>query len=247
MVKNTQPERKSFLAFTGLLPALPLLVISLAGCVVPGQQHDPSGSEQESKISVSQNIPDPDRSRLELPPVIVDGLFPVTPQPSGSTLNPGLAVVYFYDYFARHLGPLTNNKLAIKKGRPGIPILYLNHQFGRDEIFDSGTNRGVAMRMHGVLLFAETGPYTLRALSNDGLRVYLGDQIIIDDPTQHSDRYAIQAVVKIKETGWYPMMVEYFQRKGTAAIKLFWRRPGADSFEPVPAEAYAHIPGSVKQ
>jgi hypothetical protein len=68
--------------------------------------------------------------------------------------------------------------------------------------------------------------------------------MIINDPTQHSDRYAVAAVVDIKKKGWYPLKVEYFQRKGTAAIKFLWRKPGDEDFSAVTAQSYAHIPGS---
>ena len=66
--------------------------------------------------------------------------------------------------------------------------------------------------------------------------------MIIDDPAQHSDRYAIQAVVTISQAGWYPLMVEYFQRKGTASIGLFWRTPEAKDFIPVPPASFGHLP-----
>lgn len=246
MIKNTQPGRNSFLILTGLLSALLLIVISLAGCAGSENKQTPSGGESGQEFSRPQNLPVADESQLRQPPRIITDLSPLNPQPESDALVPGLSVVYFYSYFARHLNPLTKYKVSNKKGRPGQPIPFLNHQFGKSEVFHSGTNRGVAMRMHGLMRFVESGAYTFIALSNDGLRVYISGQMIIDDPTQHSDRYAIRAVARITDPGWYPVKVEYFQRKGTAAIGLFWRRPGAGSFEPVPAEAYAHIPGSVR-
>ena len=96
--------------------------------------------------------------------------------------------------------------------------------------------------MKGLIQFPTPGEYAFRALSNDGIRVYIGDVLIIEDPAQHSDRYAVQAVVTIRRAGWYPLAVEYFQRKGTASLGLFWRTPSAGDFAPVPADSYGHLP-----
>jgi hypothetical protein len=210
-------------------------------CTSSPQKPAAEDSKIKQDTSSIQKIAVPDESQLQLPPIFVTGLSLLQPQPDRSALQPGLSVTYFYDYFARHLDPLTEGKLPNRRGRPGKTIPYLNHQFGRAEVFDSGSNRGVAMRLNGFIYFSQSGKFIFRALSNDGLRIYVSDQMIIDDPAQHSDRYSIRAIVEIKESGWYPIMVEYFQRKGTATIKLFWQRPLADEFEVVPAEAYAHI------
>ena len=222
------------------------ILLGLAGCIGPEKSADGAAAEPTVADSKAKNIPVPDETQLNLPPQRFAGLLPTAPQPAAGALVPGLAIEYFHSYFFRHLDPLTNNKLAVKKGRPGKPVPFLNHQFLKNNVFDSGTNRGIAMRMRGQLRFNETGEYTFRALCNDGLRVYISERMIINDPTQHSDRYTIQALVEITEIGWYPLMIEYFQRKGTAAIKLLWRQPGDDAFQPVPAEAFAHFSGSTK-
>ena len=229
-----------------MLAALILMVLILAGCAGTGPVKTPEEGVPQAQVAIQDNMPPGDKSQLQKPPILATGLSPLNPQPADPALVPGLAVAYFYDYKARHLNSLTKGNVPNKKGTPGEPIPFLNHHFGRGEVFNSGSNRLVAMRMQGLLHFPQTGTYTLLGLSNDGLRVYLDDQRIIDDPEWHArgDQYTIGVVTEITQPGWYPMMVEYNQRKGTAAIGFFWRRPGADGFEPVPAEAYAHIPGS---
>ena len=243
-MKKNQGMRRLLFGIAGLLPALVLIVFSLAGCAGSEPMKTPREGKPQPQITLSENMPTADKSLLDKPPILVTGLSPLDPQPADTVLVPGLAVAYFYDYKHRHLNPLTNGNLPNKKGTPGEPIPFLNHHFGRDEVFNSGSNRLVAMRMQGLLHFPQTGTYTLLGLANDGLRIYLDDQRIIDDPAWHArgDQYTVGVIAKITQAGWYPMKVEYNQRKGTAAIGFFWRRPGADGFEPVPAEAYAHIP-----
>lgn len=154
-------------------------------------------------------------------------------------LQPGLLPAYYYNYFARNVGMMPKGK-----GKAGQPILELNHQFGRGEVFDSGTNRGVGVRMKGALHFPATGTYTLQTLSNDGVRVYLNDKLVLSDPTQHSDQLSPESAVSVSVAGWYPIRIDYFQRKGTAALKLYWKTPGSDERVIVPAKALGHLPAT---
>jgi hypothetical protein len=45
-----------------------------------------------------------------------------------------------------------------------------------------------------------------------------------------------------REAGWTPIRLRYFQRKGTATLKLYWQPPGSEAFAVIPASAYAHGP-----
>lgn len=159
-------------------------------------------------------------------------------------LAPGLNVLYFKGMF-RHIEQIPDGDTAIlEKGRPGPPILIINHQFGQDEVFDSGMNRGIGVQMKGYLLFEHKGPYEFQALSNDGVEVFVDGKSIVIDGRVHSDRLSEIGVVSVKKAGWKPIMVKYFQRKGTAALKLYWKTPGSGAFEVIPAKAYGHLPAN---
>lgn len=171
--------------------------------------------------------------------VRLSGLKPLEPQPAEADLKPGLTVRYYYKK-TRDL-KMIPSETSVQKGKPGKPIPYLNHQFGRNEVFDSGTNRLVMMRMKGMLHLPAAGKYVFRALSNDGVRVIIDGQTIVYDRRWHSDRCSHLAEVEIEQAGWYELKVEYFQRKGTAALRFYWQPPGADKLSIIPAEAYAHM------
>ena len=96
------------------------------------------------------------------------------------------------------------------------------------------------MRMQGFILFQKAGRYTFQARSNDGIKVLIGNEMIVNDPEVHADRYSDQIPLNIPAPGWYPLTVEYFQRKGTAATELYWKGPDMKAFAIIPAEAYAH-------
>jgi hypothetical protein len=170
----------------------------------------------------------------------VGGLSPALT--AAADLAPGLAVLYFKDFIERHVDKLPSGDAAVKKGQPGKPVPFLNHQFGHGTILDSGQDTKIGMEFKGYILLNQTGAYTFQALSNDGLRILIGGRVIIDDPDVHSDRLSSPGTLIVDKPGWYDFKAHYFQRKGTAALVLNWKPPADADFSPVPANAYAHAP-----
>ncbi len=159
-----------------------------------------------------------------------------------SAIQPGLDVVYYKNFFKRHLRFLPEGKSPDYPSFKGKPITHLNHQFGKDEVFDSGETRGIGMRMTGYLHLTEAGIYEFQVLSNDGIIFRMSGQTVLSDPAQHSDNLSNIGRVTVETAGWYPVILEYFQRKGTAALKLYWKTPDSAEFFPVSEEVYGHIP-----
>lgn len=170
--------------------------------------------------------------------------FTVAPEPSlpltAETLQPGLAVLYFDHNFVRHLDDLPPAEVVRQKGRRGPAVPYLNHQFGRGEVFDSGTNRGVAMELRGLIRLDRAGTYGFRANTNDGFRLFIDNHLLIDDPSWHADRLSPEALVVVTDPGWYALHIRYFQRKGTSTLQLYWKPPQDDAFSIVPSSVLAH-------
>ncbi|NNK14922.1 MAG: hypothetical protein HKP52_11855, partial [Desulfofustis sp.] len=154
---------------------------------------------------------------VEYAPIHVDDIEPEIV--SLEQLSRGLSVVYYLEFFERHLDQIPRNGSSTFIKKTGPPVFELNHQFGKEEVFQTGTNRGVALRMQGYLVVKDTGDFEFQALSNDGVIVRMGGKTVISDPEQHSDRLSNVGHVTIDKAGHYPLMVEYFQRKGTAALK----------------------------
>jgi len=180
-------------------------------------------------------------------PQVADG-FASPPHPplplDDDTLEPGLAVLYFKHPFVRNLDALPQGETARARGWSGPPISDLNHQFGRSNIFDSGTNRGIALELNGYIRLEQPGTYHFQANSNDGIRMYIGSQLLLDDPDWHSDRITPEVQFSIHQPGWYSLRLRYFQRKGTASLQLYWKSPGQDRFSIVPAKVLAHQPSA---
>lgn len=183
----------------------------------------------------------PPEKREEVPDNSMTMLKIATGQIEHKHMQPGLTVTYYLKFFKRSVKYLRQMKEGEFSAIQGEPILQLNHQFGDRDVFDSGTSRGVAMHMKGYFFFPEPGRYEMQALSNDGVIVTLADQPIISDPRQHSDQLSDIASFHIEQKGWAPISVEFFQRKGTSALKLYWKTPAGKEFIPAPKSSFGHL------
>lgn len=158
-----------------------------------------------------------------------------------ASIKPGLAVLYFDDFY-RHINEMPAGETALKEGTPGKPIPYLNHRFGSGPVFDSGLSTGVGVQIDGLIRFPSAGRYAFKAKSNDGIRIFIDNKMIINDPAVHSggDQFSSEAWVEVDQPGWYLFFLQYFQRKGTATLELYWQAPGQTDFGIVPADAFGH-------
>jgi hypothetical protein len=155
-------------------------------------------------------------------------------------LKPGLSVIYIPEKY-RHVKEMPSMERMSKYAYPGPPILKIDHRFGYGKVFDSGRSEGVGMIMSGYLHLKDPGVYRFQANSNDGFRLYIGNDQVIDDPGVHPDKLSDPGEVEALKGGWYPVEIKYFQRKGTATLELYWQPPGAEAFTIIPEEVYAHI------
>ena len=169
------------------------------------------------------------------PPKAVTGLAPVSPQPAADKTSPGLAVVYYQNYFKK-LDEITK----LGKGKPGAPIMVLDHKTQDGNVLTATASMGVGAKITGLIKFDKPGKYGMQMLSNDGARVMIAGKKILEDDGIHGDEMSDPAELTIDQPGWYEIVVDYFQRKGTSALQLFWTPPGG-SQGIVPASQYAHV------
>jgi hypothetical protein len=173
-------------------------------------------------------------------PVEVTGLVPEKELSDEASLKPGLLPIYIYKLM-KSVDEMPKLDIKTTKEKVGPPILFLDHTFGaKDKIFDSGVSEAVGIQMNGYLKFSEPGKYTMKTKSNDGITVWVCDKRIVWQPGVQTDHFSNEVVLDIQKPGWYPLQIKYFQRIGTAAIAVYWKLPGKDSFSVVPAEAYSH-------
>ena len=166
---------------------------------------------------------------------------PLQPQPTADQMEPGLTVSYYFDFY-RQVSQL-EAKVSQSKGKIGPPILSLDYNVGQGNVLTSDRGDGVGAKIEGLIRLEKPGIYTFMAQSNDGIRIKIGGQQIIEDPDVHSDRFSEPGGFMIDRTGWYPLSILYFERKSTSTLELYWRPPGdeGDTMALVPAAALAHL------
>lgn len=93
-----------------------------------------------------------------------------------------------------------------------------------------------SVRWTGEILPMETGEYEIGVLTDDGARLWLDEQLIIDAWQKQAMTYYSKHV-QLTENRRYKIKLEYFQAGGDAVIKLVWRTPAQQQQQPVPLEA----------
>lgn len=154
-------------------------------------------------------------------------------------LKPGLAVCYIYE-FVRHVDEFAEWE-GHRKCEPGEPLTMLDSRAGEGNVLTSSSADGVMAKITGYIHLDQPGRYAFSFESNDGVRLEIDGEPILEDPDVHSDRYSDIGHFEVAEPGWYPLSIGYFERKGTSTLRFFWGPPGTEGTLPlVPAEALAH-------
>jgi len=81
-----------------------------------------------------------------------------------------------------------------------------------------------------------TGEYRFSTISDDGVRLWIGSQLVIDNWTLHPATGDFGALW-LEAGKWYDVRLEHFDRTGSARIELSWAPPsetGEDVFEIIP-------------
>jgi hypothetical protein len=89
----------------------------------------------------------------------------------------------------------------------------------------AGLPRQYSARWTGFLTAPATGEFTLYTRSNDGVRLWVDDRLVIDHWDEHSTAED-QAVVRLEKGSRRRLRLEYFYSGGEATMQLEWAGPG---------------------
>lgn len=102
--------------------------------------------------------------------------------------------------------------------------------FSEEEVIDQGVSTDLdlkkikkredhfAVRFEGYLRVKETATYLLSVTSDDGSKVYLGDELLLDNDGSHSTR-TVELEIGLRE-GMHPLTIEYFEDYAGEALQL---------------------------
>ena len=95
-----------------------------------------------------------------------------------------------------------------------------------------------AIEATGFLHVQNAGKYAFRMWSDDGSRMYIGDDLVVDNDGLHGTVYKESEAI-LKE-GYYPIRLEFFQGAGGKFFSFNWKPAGAGEFQTVPLGAMYH-------
>jgi hypothetical protein len=101
---------------------------------------------------------------------------------------------------------------------------------------NEGSTGPWSARWTGFIEAPASGEFLFHTYSNDGIRLWVSDQKLVDDWTDHSEKEDTGRVV-LKAGERYAVRLEYFYNGGQGTTKLRWTLPGGKK-EVVPANAF---------
>jgi YVTN family beta-propeller protein len=91
-----------------------------------------------------------------------------------------------------------------------------------------------SVRWSGTFTVPSSGPYLFRTIADDGARVWVGGVRRINDWNAQSGVPATSAAVSLTAGDRVPIVLEYFDKKGQATVRLQWQIPGSNGFVAMP-------------
>ncbi|MCZ2102130.1 MAG: DUF1080 domain-containing protein [Chitinophagales bacterium] len=101
-----------------------------------------------------------------------------------------------------------------------------------------GWNENFALQAEGYLKIEEAGTYTFHLWSDDGSKLAINGQQVIDNDGLHGAEYKDASIAMKK--GYYRFDMGFFQAGGGQFLSLNWKKPGDTDFEVIPALYFYH-------
>ncbi|MBX0287414.1 PKD domain-containing protein [Halomicroarcula sp. F28] len=91
-----------------------------------------------------------------------------------------------------------------------------------------------AFRYTGYVEVPEGGEYTFYTESDDGSRLYIGDELVVQNDGQHSATERSGTIAL--QPGRHAVTVTFFEHEGTESLDVRWSGPGIPSKQSIPAD-----------
>lgn len=152
-------------------------------------------------------------------------VFPAIEKPKN--IQPG---GLHYAYYKGEWDSLPDFK-KLKPDRSGI----IGGVYDTYGILNLPNQNKLACLIEGYMEIKEDGYYSLLIDTDDAAKLYLSDQLIISyDGIDKNMR--LQTYILPLEKGFYPLRLEYFQKKGGGSLRFNYQPQGARQTKPVPLE-----------
>ncbi len=149
-----------------------------------------------------------------------------------NNILPGLLVEVWTDQ--EGYNKLPNFPLSKRGEQAGIIIDF----HGLDATGFGRLAEDFVLRARGFLYAAADLKTSIRILSDDGSRVTMDGQVILDNDGLHGTE--MKEVALFLKKGFHPILVDYFQGKGGRYLSLEWKPDGASEWTAIPSEVLIH-------
>lgn len=143
----------------------------------------------------------------------------------------------------KNISTIPQQNLFTRDNTPGLNVTYFKDVSltrvvfkGTDKTIDhnwagGGMPQGVpannfSVRWEGVLVPEEEGEYIISFTSDDGVRMWIDDDLVVDEWYEQAET-TFKHAMELKKGRRYPIKVEYFQGGGEAVAKLGWEKKSA--------------------
>jgi glucose/arabinose dehydrogenase len=86
-----------------------------------------------------------------------------------------------------------------------------------------------SVRWSGEIEAPVSGPYVFSTVSDDGIRMTIGTQRLIDNWTDHASTVDTASPITLTAGQRYPIIVEFYENGGGAEARLRWSYPGVET------------------
>jgi type IV pilus assembly protein PilY1 len=115
-----------------------------------------------------------------------------------------------------------------------------NHDWGAAGPATGVNADNFSARFSGTYSAPETGSYTFRTISDDGVRVWVktdngnfgNSDLRIDNWTDHGPTTNDSATIALTAGQQFRVRIEYYERSGGAVMQFHWRTPSSTTFTP---------------
>lgn len=101
----------------------------------------------------------------------------------------------------------------------------INFDWARGAPSEGVPGDNFSVRFTGFIKPTEQGTYTFQATANDFVKLWVGDQLVIDYWNTGSTKVH-SGTIRLDKDKEYPIKLEYAEGVGSAVIKLHWQAPG---------------------
>jgi hypothetical protein len=96
-------------------------------------------------------------------------------------------------------------------------------------------------RWLGRIKAPSTGTYNFETRSDDGVRLWINDSLIVDNWKEQSV-YSTYVDVNLIEGEFYTIRIDYFQKEGEQQLEFRWFQPGQSGTRPIIEKSYLYPP-----